>query len=236
MHWPVNCLWKAVREIWSERVEVTWKDGIEKLFSPSVWQYSYSSVHWMAEFVAKDSKGCLRKGEERRGKERRGEERRRDDRRGEDLVAALNPVSTLHFWLLDNDNWYSIKEPEQLTCGCCPEAPVSLPSVWRPQRERRLSGSTRGRRAGGVWKLKTFTRHSSLMSGRETALYQRVSQCDSIPSVSPVVMMAFRWTAGSPVSLDSMTARCGLQSPSFSFPQHWAQRHNIKTVIGSQGT
>lgn len=39
---------------------LTWKEGMEKLLlPPSVWQYSYSSVHWIAVLVAKSWKGFL---------------------------------------------------------------------------------------------------------------------------------------------------------------------------------
>lgn len=45
----------------------------------------------------------------------------------------------------------------------------------------------------------------------------------SVPRVSPMVTMAFCRTAQSPVSLESMTARWGFQSPHFSLAQHWEQ-------------
>lgn len=45
----------------------------------------------------------------------------------------------------------------------------------------------------------------------------------SVPRVSPMVTMAFCRTAQSPVSLESMTAKWGFQSPHFSFAQHWEQ-------------
>lgn len=45
----------------------------------------------------------------------------------------------------------------------------------------------------------------------------------SVPRASPMVTMAFCRTAQSPVSLESMTARWGFQSPHFSFAQHWEQ-------------
>lgn len=51
-----------------------------------------------------------------------------------------------------------------------------------------------------------------------------------VPRVSPMVTMALCWTTGSPVSLESITARCGLQSPHFSLPQHWEENITIRTL------
>lgn len=54
-----NQTWPQMRKIWLW-MGATWKDGIEKPLPPSVWQYSYSSVHWMAGLVAKYLKDCLK--------------------------------------------------------------------------------------------------------------------------------------------------------------------------------
>lgn len=123
-----------------------------------------------------------------------------------------------------------IKEQVQLTCGCCPEAPVSLPSAWTPQRKHWLSGSTHGRHVRGPWRLHEEEQYISVCTSVQK---HRGSLTVSVyvPRVSPMVTMAFCWTAGSPVSLESITARWGLQSPHFSFPQPWAQNVTVKPLL-----